>query len=124
MKPDNLNKWLTLGANVGVLIGIILLVAELNQNSTLMRAQIFNGQLHKAERRLHCAHAVLEADAVVEEVRIARQSAVIAEDEALLVNVIAIGEQHAALAGGECLGAVEAEGADVAEAPGGSVSAG
>lgn len=42
MNTKNLSQWLTLGANLGVLIGIILLVAELNQNSTLMRAQIFN----------------------------------------------------------------------------------
>lgn len=42
MKAENLNRWLTLGANLGVLVGIILLIAELNQNSTLMRAQIFN----------------------------------------------------------------------------------
>jgi hypothetical protein len=42
MNTKNLNQWLTLGANLGVLIGIILLIAELNQNSTLMRAQIFN----------------------------------------------------------------------------------
>ncbi len=33
---------MTLGANLGVLVGIFLLIAELNQNSTLMRAQIFN----------------------------------------------------------------------------------
>ena len=42
MDSDRLNRWLTLGANVGVLIGIMLLVLELNQNSVLMRAQIFN----------------------------------------------------------------------------------
>ena len=42
MKSDDLNKWLSLAANVGVVIGIVLLVAELNQNSELMRAQIFN----------------------------------------------------------------------------------
>jgi hypothetical protein len=42
MKTKNLNQWLTLAANVGVLVGLILLIAELNQNSTLMRAQIFN----------------------------------------------------------------------------------
>ena len=42
MNTKNLNQWLTFGANLGVLIGIILLIAELNQNSTLMRAQIFN----------------------------------------------------------------------------------
>lgn len=42
MKAEALNRWLTLGANIGVLAGLLLLVAELNQNSTLMRAQIFN----------------------------------------------------------------------------------
>lgn len=42
MKTKNLNQWLTLAANFGVLVGLILLIAELNQNSTLMRAQIFN----------------------------------------------------------------------------------
>jgi len=39
MKAKRLNEWLTLGANFGVLIGIILLIAELDQNSTMMRAQ-------------------------------------------------------------------------------------
>ncbi len=42
MNTKNLNQWLTLAANLGVLVGLILLIAELNQNSTLMRAQIFN----------------------------------------------------------------------------------
>ena len=42
MNADAVNRWLTLGANVGVLVRIFLLVAELNQNSVLMRAQIFN----------------------------------------------------------------------------------
>jgi hypothetical protein len=44
MKAKNLKQWLTLGANLGVLVGLILLIAELNQNSTLMRAQIFNNR--------------------------------------------------------------------------------
>lgn len=37
---DKLNAWLTLGANIGVLIGLILLVVELDQNSDVVRAQI------------------------------------------------------------------------------------
>ena len=37
---DSLNRWLTLGANLGVLVGIILLIVELNQNRGMMRAQI------------------------------------------------------------------------------------
>lgn len=49
MDSDRLNKWLTLGANVGVLIGIILLVIELNQNRDMMRshlkAQGFNSRI-------------------------------------------------------------------------------
>jgi len=42
LDSDRLNRWLTLGANLGVLIGIILLVIELDQNRDMMRAQIRN----------------------------------------------------------------------------------
>ena len=40
MDSDRLNRWLTLGANVGVLVGIILLIVEIGQNTEMMRAQI------------------------------------------------------------------------------------
>ena len=39
MRADSVNRWLTLGANFGVLIGIILLLVELDQNRDMMRAQ-------------------------------------------------------------------------------------
>ena len=39
MDKDRLNRWLTLGANLGVLVGIILLIFELDQNREMMRAQ-------------------------------------------------------------------------------------
>ena len=39
MDKDRLNRWLTLGANLGVLVGIILLILELDQNREMMRAQ-------------------------------------------------------------------------------------
>ena len=39
MDSVRLNRWLTLGANLGVLIGIILLLVELDQNRDMMRAQ-------------------------------------------------------------------------------------
>ena len=42
MTANSVNRWLTLGANFGVLIGIIVLLTELNQNSTMMRAQTRN----------------------------------------------------------------------------------
>ena len=42
MDLDTSNRWLTLSANLGVLVGIILLVVELNQNRDMMRAQTRN----------------------------------------------------------------------------------
>ena len=42
MDKDRLNRWLTLGANLGVLVGIILLIFELDQNREMMRAQTRN----------------------------------------------------------------------------------
>ena len=42
MESDRVNRWLTLGANIGVLVGIALLIFELNQNREMMRAQIRN----------------------------------------------------------------------------------
>ena len=40
MESDRLTRWLTIGANLGVLIGLLLLIAELAQNRGMMRAQI------------------------------------------------------------------------------------
>ena len=42
MDSDRLNRWLTLGANIAVLVGIALLIIELGQNRDMMRAQIRN----------------------------------------------------------------------------------
>ena len=39
MDSDQLNRWLTLGANVGVLVGIIFLAVEIRQNSDFARLQ-------------------------------------------------------------------------------------
>ena len=36
---DTLNSWLTLMANVGVLVGIVFLALEIQQNTEMMRAQ-------------------------------------------------------------------------------------
>ena len=40
MDADRLNRWLTLTANVAVLVGIFFLAAEISQNTEMMRAQI------------------------------------------------------------------------------------
>ena len=39
MDSDRLNRWLSLGANTGVLVGIIFLAVEIRQNSDLARLQ-------------------------------------------------------------------------------------
>jgi hypothetical protein len=39
MTADRLNSWLALGANIGVLIGLGLLIVELNQTRDVSRAQ-------------------------------------------------------------------------------------
>ncbi len=39
MNKIRVNRWLTLGANLGVLVGILLLVVELSQNRATVRAQ-------------------------------------------------------------------------------------
>ncbi len=40
MNTNQLNRWLTLGANIGVVIGLVLLIFEIGQNTDMMRAQI------------------------------------------------------------------------------------
>jgi hypothetical protein len=42
MKLDQLNRWLTLAANLGVLLGIFLIIAELRQNARITQAQTRN----------------------------------------------------------------------------------
>lgn len=49
MKSDRLNRWLTLGANLGVLVGIILLIIELDQNQDMLQAQMVQA---RADNRL------------------------------------------------------------------------
>ena len=43
MDSDRLNLWLTLAANLAVLVGLVLLVIEINQNNEIMRAQTRSG---------------------------------------------------------------------------------
>jgi len=38
-KRGRASEWLTLAANIGVIIGLVLVILELNQNQTMMRAQ-------------------------------------------------------------------------------------
>ncbi len=40
MNFDKFNKWLTLGANIGVVLGLIILIIEVRQNTSLTRATL------------------------------------------------------------------------------------
>ena len=40
MNSSKLDRWLTVGTNISVLIGIVLLIVEINQNNELVRIQI------------------------------------------------------------------------------------
>ena len=42
MDSDRFNRWLTLGANLAVLVGLVFLVVEIKQNNDMMRAQTRN----------------------------------------------------------------------------------
>jgi hypothetical protein len=52
MESNKANRWLTLGANIGVLIGIILLVVELDQNREMIRAQTRSDISQQSSSRL------------------------------------------------------------------------
>ena len=49
MNADTVNRWLTLGANIGVVIGLMLLAVQIDQDSDLAKAQLFND--HTNSRR-------------------------------------------------------------------------
>ena len=40
MQAENRGRWITVAANLGVVVGLLLLVIEIGQNRDLMRAQI------------------------------------------------------------------------------------
>jgi len=42
MNTEQISRWLTLGANFGVLVGIFLLAAELRQTNNIARAEVRN----------------------------------------------------------------------------------
>ncbi|QKK03045.1 MAG: nuclear transport factor 2 family protein [Pseudomonadota bacterium] len=43
-RAERLNRWLTLGANVGVIVGLLILIVEVRQNADLTRAQMESGR--------------------------------------------------------------------------------
>ena len=52
MNFDNLNKWLTLLANIGVIAGIVFLSVELQQNNKLLESQARLNELEASTARI------------------------------------------------------------------------
>ena len=55
MDSDRLNRWMTLAANLGVLVGVILLIVELRQNTEsteLQAAQSYVALSHELDFRI------------------------------------------------------------------------
>ena len=48
LDTEKLNRWLALGANVGVLVGIVFLAVEIRQNTDMTRAQITQSRAEAA----------------------------------------------------------------------------
>lgn len=48
MNAERVSRWLTIATNFGVFVGIVLLVVELSQNATVMKAQISNDRAGQA----------------------------------------------------------------------------
>ena len=48
MDTDKLNRWISLGANLGVLVGIIILAVEIRQNTKTTRAQMIQSRAETA----------------------------------------------------------------------------
>lgn len=49
MRADKVNSWLTLGANIGVMLGLMLVAYQINQDAQLTKAQLFSD--HTDSRR-------------------------------------------------------------------------
>ena len=48
MKAEKLSAWLSLGANLAVLVGLILLIIEIRQNTNMMESQIHQSRTETA----------------------------------------------------------------------------
>ena len=59
MKAEKLSAWLSLGANLAVLVGLILLIIEIRQNTDMMESQIHQS---RTETALSEQQAVFNSD--------------------------------------------------------------
>ena len=66
---DKMNRWLTLTANIGVVIGLLLLLVELRQNTEMMQAQITQSRSESAQSENQAVFNSDHIPAVISKVR-------------------------------------------------------
>ena len=49
MATEKINSWLIFGANLGVIVGLVLLIIEIRQNTEMMQAQINQSRTEAAQ---------------------------------------------------------------------------
>ena len=85
MKSDKLNQWLSLGANLGVIAGILLLAYEIRQNSEVLEAQ--GRSTRSEERRAAFAPFIENPELRTAAVKITNGDATTPEED-VLINVV------------------------------------
>lgn len=92
MNLDSLNKWLALGANLGVLVGIVFLVTEIDQANRIAQ--------NESESNLNSAAAFLSANVREEAdlmIKLMDESSVLTAEEKFLAEQLA--SEHMAVWG-------------------------
>ena len=69
MNSEKINSWLSLLANIGVVVGLVLLIIELNQNTEQMRAQMNQMRAESAAAQQHAYFNSEYIPAIVTKVR-------------------------------------------------------
>ena len=65
-RAERLSRWLTLGANLGVLVGLVILIVEVHQNASLTRLSIeISKNALRVDIELSAAGAGLNLDQVL-----------------------------------------------------------
>jgi len=80
MDTQKLNTWLSLGANLGVLIGIVFLAIEIRQNTEMTRVQIIQ---NRADAAISMAEATFNSEYLPGIVAKARRGEHLSDEEAL-----------------------------------------
>ena len=69
MNLEKLGRWLALGANFGVLVGLFLLIFEIRQNTEMMQSQIHQSRTDTALAEQHATYNSEYMPAIIVKVR-------------------------------------------------------